>query len=84
MFLNMTLALHACANASFCSYETSDGTANAGEDYVAKSGTIEFEEGEYIKTVEIDIIDDDVWEETETFFVRWVMKSFGLYRMLEI
>lgn len=58
-------------------YETSDGTANAGEDYVAKAGTIEFEEGEYIKTVEIDIIDDDVWEETETFFVRLFNPSRG-------
>ena len=52
------------------SYETSDGTANAGEDYVAKSGIIEFEPNEYIKSIEIEIIDDDVWEETETFFVR--------------
>jgi len=51
-------------------FETSDGTANAGEDYVAKSGVVEFEEGEYMKSIEIEIIDDDVWEETETFFVR--------------
>lgn len=58
-------------------YETSDGTANAGEDYVSKAGIIEFLEGEYIKTVEIEIIDDDVWEETETFFVRLFNPSRG-------
>merc|ERR1719232_330517 len=58
-------------------FETSDGTANAGEDYVAKAGVIEFEEGEYIKSVEIEIIDDDVWEETETFFVRLFNPSRG-------
>jgi len=58
-------------------YETSDGTANAGEDYVSKAGVIEFIEGEYIKSVEIEIIDDDVWEETETFFVRLFNPSRG-------
>lgn len=59
------------------SYETSDGTANAGEDYVSKSGELVFEEGEYIKSIPIDIIDDDVWEETETFFVRLFNPSRG-------
>ncbi|KAL5255232.1 hypothetical protein ACHWQZ_G014602 [Mnemiopsis leidyi] len=58
-------------------FETSDGTANAGEDYVAKAGVIEFEEGECIKCIEIEIIDDDVWEETETFFVRLFNPSRG-------
>jgi len=58
-------------------FETSDGTANAGEDYVAKAGIVEFEEGEYVKSIEIEIIDDDVWEETETFFVRLFNPSRG-------
>jgi len=62
---------------STINFETSDGTANAGEDYVAKSGVLEFAEGEYCKSVEIEIIDDDVWEETETFFVRLFNPSRG-------
>lgn len=62
---------------STINYETSDGTANAGEDYVTKNGILEFAEGEYSKVVEIEIIDDDVWEETETFFVRLFNPSRG-------
>lgn len=58
-------------------YETSDGTANAGEDYVTKNGVLEFAEGEYTKVIEVEIIDDDVWEETETFFVRLFNPSRG-------
>lgn len=51
-------------------YETIDGTANAGEDYTYTKGVLEFEPKEIKKAIEIEIIDDDVWEPDETFFVK--------------
>jgi len=37
---------------------TSDGSAQAGEDCTAKSGTLTFEAGEWVKTVEVAVLDD--------------------------
>jgi sugar lactone lactonase YvrE len=48
-------------------YATSDGTARAGSDYVAASGTLTFNPLETSKTVSININADDVTETTETF-----------------
>ncbi|HEX3578880.1 MAG TPA: Calx-beta domain-containing protein [Thermoanaerobaculia bacterium] len=42
-------------------YHTVDGTARAGVDYVAKSGTVTFAPGEYVKTFSISTIDDGVY-----------------------
>ena len=49
-------------------YATSDGTATAGEDYTATSGTLTFEAGESSKTIEVTVLDDshDEGEETVT------------------
>mmetsp|Transcript_25877 Transcript_25877/g.65519 ORF Transcript_25877/g.65519 Transcript_25877/m.65519 type:complete len:804 (-) Transcript_25877:2083-4494(-) len=52
------------------SYETQDGTATAGQDYVAASGTVRFDPGERTKTVAISIIDDNEYEPDETFEVQ--------------
>ena len=41
-------------------YRTVDGTATAGSDYTAASGTVTFAPGETRKTVNISIIDDSV------------------------
>ena len=51
------------------SYATSDGTAAAGEDYEAASGTLSFAAGETEKTVEVAVLDDahDEGEETLAF-----------------
>lgn len=51
-------------------YETIDGTAEAGSDYIAKKGTITFEPEETSKHIEVIIIDDYEWEPDETFFVK--------------
>nr|XP_039253587.1 sodium/calcium exchanger 3-like [Styela clava] len=51
-------------------YETVDGTANAGEDYTPIKGEMTFYPQEVRKYVEVYIVDDDVWEPDETFFVR--------------
>ena len=48
-------------------YATRNGTATAGDDYVAASGTLRFEPGETEKTVAVVIIDDDEEDAGETF-----------------
>ena len=49
------------------SYVTADGTAVAGEDYEATSGTLTFATGETEQTVAVTIIDDAVEDSGETF-----------------
>ena len=48
-------------------YATSDGTAAAGSDYTAASGTLTFAANETTKTVSVATTDDSVAEEDETF-----------------
>lgn len=48
-------------------YATSDGTATAGTDYTAASGTLTFQPGQQSKTIEIALIDDSHDEDDETF-----------------
>ena len=50
-------------------FATADGTAVAGEDYVAKAGTASFAAGQTSLTVTIDVIGDEVPEPDETFHV---------------
>lgn len=50
-------------------YGTSDGTARAGEDYDAATGSISFAPGETAKTVDVRVRGDLVPENNETFFV---------------
>ena len=47
-------------------YATSDGTATAGDDYTATSGTLTFAAGETAKTVSVPILDDAHDEGSET------------------
>ena len=47
-------------------YATGDGTAVAGEDYTAASGTLTFKAGETAKTVEVTVLDDAHAEGSET------------------
>ncbi|XP_047737277.1 sodium/calcium exchanger 1 [Hyalella azteca] len=51
-------------------YKTEDGTANAGSDYKAAEGTIVFLPGETQKSFKLEVVDDDVFEEDEHFYVR--------------
>ncbi|XP_060780528.1 sodium/calcium exchanger 3 isoform X5 [Neoarius graeffei] len=54
----------------YVDYKTEDGSANAGADYEFTEGTVVFKPGEVIKEIAIGIIDDDIFEEDEHFFVR--------------
>ncbi len=51
-------------------YATADGTATAGADYTATSGTLTFAAGEKTKTVNVPVLDDAVDEGEETFVLR--------------
>ncbi|KAM4722342.1 sodium/calcium exchanger 1-like [Rhinophrynus dorsalis] len=51
-------------------YRTEDGTANAGSDYELAEGTLVFQPGESKKELRLGIIDDDVFEEDEHFYVQ--------------
>ncbi|KAH9519502.1 Sodium/calcium exchanger 3 [Bulinus truncatus] len=50
-------------------YYTEDGTATGGEDYVPAVGTLIFHPYEKHKQIELVVIDDDVFEEDEHFYV---------------
>ena len=51
-------------------YATADGTAKAGEDYTAVSGTLTFAAGEREKTVPVAVLDDALDEGSETFKLK--------------
>lgn len=49
------------------SFQTFDGTAKAGSDYTARSGTVTFLAGQTSATVEVNLRNDNIAEGTETF-----------------
>ena len=57
-------------------YATSDGTAHAGVDYTATSGTLTFEAGDTEKTVEVPVLDDSHDEGEETLTL-WLSNASG-------
>ena len=57
----------AASSAVTVDYATADGTATAGEDYAATSGTLRFAAGETEGTVSVPVLDDAVDEGRETF-----------------
>ena len=58
-------------------YATVDGTATAGVDYTATSGTLTFEAGESSQTVEVGVLDDSHDEGEETLTLRLSNPSEG-------
>ena len=51
-------------------YSTADGTATAGSDYTAASGTLTFPAGDIFKTISVPIVDDFLYEGDETFYLN--------------
>ncbi len=69
--LPFTVRLAAAATATVTvNYATVDGTAQAGSDYVAQSGSLAFAPGETEKTISVDVIGDGVVESNESFTVQ--------------
>ena len=58
-------------------YQTVNGTAAAGTDYTATSGTLTFEAGESSQTVEVAVLDDSHDEGEETMTLRLSNPSEG-------
>ena len=56
--------------ASTIRYATADGTATAGKDYTAKTGTLSFAAHESSKSFTVPIINNTFDEADETFFVN--------------
>ncbi|QRM33457.1 cellulase family glycosylhydrolase (plasmid) [Microvirga sp. VF16] len=57
----------ASSEAITVNYATANGTAQAGADYVAKSGTLTFAPGETSKTIAVAVIGDTTVEANESF-----------------
>ncbi len=66
--LKFTVNLSAAATSTVSvNYATADGTATAGSDYTASSGTLSFAAGEISKTIAVPILGDTTIESSETF-----------------
>jgi large repetitive protein len=52
-------------------YGTANGSATAGVDFVATSGTLTFSPGVTTQTIAVGVIGDDVYESAETFYVNF-------------
>ncbi|KAK2828883.1 hypothetical protein Q5P01_019917 [Channa striata] len=57
-------------NIFYVDYCTENGSANAGADYEFTKGTLVFKPGENRKEIKVVILDDDIFEEDEHFFMR--------------
>ena len=51
-------------------YKTEDGSASSDGDYIEAIGTLTFGPGETQKMVTLEVLDDDVFEEDEHFYIR--------------
>ena len=51
-------------------YSTANGTATAGQDFTAASGTLTFAPGVVSQTVKVAVTGDTAVEPTETFTVK--------------
>ena len=68
----------AASDAVTVDYATSDGTATAGEDYTATSGTLTFAAGDTTKTISVPITDDTLDDDGETFTLTLSNASSGV------
>ncbi|KAM4642691.1 sodium/calcium exchanger 2 [Discoglossus pictus] len=75
--LNVTCQGGEGGSTFYVDYKTEDGSANAGSDYEYSEGTLIFKPGETQKEIKIGIIDDDIFEEDEHFFVRLMNLRVG-------
>ena len=76
--LAFAVTLSRAATSAFSvDYATSDGSARAGEDYTAASGTLSFQAGDSSRTIEVAVLDDAHDEGEETLTLRLSNASSG-------
>jgi aryl-phospho-beta-D-glucosidase BglC (GH1 family) len=69
--LAFTVVLSTAATTAISvAYSTVDGTAKAGSDYMAASGTLTFAPGETRKTISVTLLGDTTYEADETFLLN--------------
>ena len=74
--LDFTVTLDRAATATVtANWATSDGTATAGTDYTAATGSLTFDSGDSSKTVSVTVAGDDMDEPNETFTVTLAVQS---------
>lgn len=56
--------------ASSVAFATRNGSALAGTDYTARSGTVSFAAGQTAATISVPILNDTLWEASESFLVE--------------
>ncbi|MCC6233494.1 MAG: PKD domain-containing protein [Verrucomicrobiales bacterium] len=72
---SLTLVLHRSGPVDHplsLDFETDDFSANAGADYVAVRGVLEFPAGQRTTELSLPLLDDDLLEGDETFLVRFL------------
>ena len=75
--LDFTVTLDRAAKTTVTmAYTTRNGSAQAGSDYTASSGTLSFAPGETTKTIAVPILDDSIDEGDETLTV-WLSNATG-------
>jgi hypothetical protein len=75
-FLTFTVTLDdAPLSAVTVGYATANGTATAGSDYTARSGTLLFDVGQTTQTVSVPVIGDKVVESNETVLLNLTSSS---------
>ena len=72
-----TIAVSPHAQPVTVSYTTADGTAAAGEDYTAISGSVTFQPAETVKTVTVDVLADPTQAANEAFTLTLTQVSAG-------
>lgn len=71
-------------NAVSVDYATSDGTALAGEDYVATNGTVTFAPGEVSKVISVAVTADGPPEDDEYFYLNLSNPVFGVLERSQV
>ncbi|XP_067943645.1 sodium/calcium exchanger 3-like [Watersipora subatra] len=64
-------------NTVYVDYKTENGTATAGSDYEHTEGTLVMMPGQLTSSLTITIIDDDIFEEDEHFYVKLSNPKFS-------
>jgi len=70
VFIRLSEPLDTAVSVSFTTRET--GSATGGEDFIERTGTMNFAPGQTVKVRNIELVDDSVIEDTESFDFRLI------------